>query len=154
MNTYWNRNGKYQEWAEKVNKTKPRMYDTDNKYMNLFIAMNKIYYEIYNNSGGNIMDGCYKDELNLIHGFIGKFNSRRAIKDFDYLENKTNEVFEKLMDKNLSFENYGFWNEWREGKISMSEQVGENWIYITCGTKENVKKEFEKRKKYGFSVVY
>ena len=153
MNTYWNGNGKYQDWTDKVNETMPSMYDTDNKYMNIFIAMSNIYYEIYNNGGGNIMDGCYKNELKIIHEFIGKFNSRTAMKDFGYLEEKTNEVFEKLMDKDLSFENHGFWNEWRERKISMTEQVGEDWLYITCGTEDNVKKEFERRKNYGFSVV-
>ena len=153
MNTYWNSNGKYQEWADRVSETMPRMYYTDNKYMNVFIAMSNIYYEIYNNGGGNIMEGCYKDALKFIHGFIGKFNSRTAMKDFDYLEEKTNEVFEKLMDKDLSFENHGFWNEWKERKISMTKQVGENWIYITCGTEENVKKEFEIRKNYGFKEV-
>ena len=43
--------------------------------------------------------------------------------------------------------------EWKERKISMTKQVGENWIYITCGTEENVKKEFEIRKNYGFKEV-
>ena len=153
MNTYWNNNGKHQEWADKVSETMPSMYYTDNKHMNVFIAMSNIYYEIYNNGGGNIADGCYTDALKLIHGFIGRFNSRRASKDFDYLEERTNAVFEKLMDKDLSFVNHGFWNEWRERKISMTKQVGENWIYITCGTAENVKNEFETRKRCGFLVV-
>lgn len=153
MNTYWNSNGKHQEWADKISETMPCMYHTNNKYMNIFIAMSNIYYEIYNNGGCNIMDGGYKNELKLIHKFIGRFNSRTAIKNLDYLEDKMNEVFERLMGKDLSFENYGFWNEWKESKISMDEQVGENWLYITCGTKENVEKEFELRKRRGFSVV-
>lgn len=153
METYWNGNGKYQEWVDKINETMPSMYNTDNKYMNVFIAMSNIYYEIYNNGGGNIVDGCYTDSLKLIHRFIGKFNSRTAMNDLKYLEEKTNEVFEKLMDKDLSFVNHGFWNEWRERKISMTEQVGDDWAYITCGTEENVKKEFEQRKNYGFKVV-
>lgn len=152
-NTYWNSNGKYQAWVDKVEETMPDMYYTNNKHMNVFIAMCNIYYEIYNNGGGNIMDGCYTDALKLIHGFIGKFNSRTAMNNFDYLEEKTNEVFEKLMDKDLSFENHGFWNEWKESKISMNKQVGENWRYITCGTEDNVKKEFENRKRFGFKVV-
>lgn len=152
-NTYWNSNGKYQAWANEINETMPDMYYTDNRYMNVFIAMSNIYYEIYNNGGGNIVDGCYTDALRLIHGFIGKFNSRTAMNNLDYLEEKTNEVFEKLMGKDLSFENHGFWNEWKESKISMNEQIGENWSYITCGTKENVEKEFEKRKHYGFKEI-
>jgi hypothetical protein len=153
MNSYWDGNGKHQDWVNKVSETMPDMYYTDNRYMNVFIAMSNIYYEIYNNGGGNIMDGCYKDALNFIHGFIGKFNSRTAMRDFGYLEDKTNAVFEKLMKEDLSFENYGFWNEWRKRKISMTEHVGEDWLYITCGTEDNVKKEFERRKNSGFEVV-
>lgn len=153
MEIYWNSQGKYQNWVDKINETTPDMYYTDNKYMNVFIAMSNIYYEIYNNGGGNIVDGCYTDALKLIHEFIGKFNSRTAMNDSQYLEEKTNEVFAKLMDKDLSFENHGFWNEWRERKISMTEQAGEDWIYITCGTEDNVKKEFEKRKAHGFKEV-
>lgn len=149
---YWNRQGKHQKWVDEIDETMPTMYYTDNKHMNIFIAMNNIYYDVYNNGGGNISD-CYKDALKLIQGFIGKFNSRTAIKDFNYLEDKANEVFEKLMDKDLSFENHGFWNNWKYNKISMHKQEGECWIYITCGTKENVKKEFERRKSYGFTVV-
>ena len=58
MGTYWNNNGKYQEWVDKINDTMPDMYDTDNKYMNIFIAVSKIYYDIYNSNSdysyGNI----------------------------------------------------------------------------------------------------
>lgn len=153
MNSYWNGNGKHQEWVEKVVETVPNMYYTTNRYMNVFIAMNNVYYEIYNNGGYNIMFGCCKDDLKFIHRFIGKFNSKTAMKDFDYLEDKMNEVFEKPMDKDLSFENHGFWNECRKRKISMTEKTGGDWVYITCGTEENVKKEFELRKGCGFEVV-
>lgn len=151
--TYWNQQGKYQQWVDKISETTPDMHYTDNKYMNVFIAMNNIYHDVYNNGGGNILDGCYKDALKFIQGFIGKFNSRTAIKDLNYLEGKANEVFAKLMDQDLYFENHGFWNEWKNSKISMYKQEGEYWTYITCGTKENVEKEFERRKSYGFKVV-
>ena len=52
METYWNNNGKYQEWVDKTNAIMPDMYDTDNYYMNVFIAFSNIYYDIYNNGGG------------------------------------------------------------------------------------------------------
>ena len=153
MGIYWNSQGKYQGWVNEIGKTMPSMYYTDNKYMNIFIAMNKVYYDIYNNGGGNLLDGVHKEALEYIREFVGRFNLKRAIKEHDYLEERTNTVFEKLMDKDLSFENHGFWNEWRKRKISMTKQVGEDWIYITCGTKANVEEEFEKRKNYGFEVV-
>ena len=74
MGTYWNNNGKYQEWVDKINKTMPDMYDTDNKYMNVFIAFCNIYYDFYNNDGGNIEDGCYDDEVSIIESFIKRRN--------------------------------------------------------------------------------
>lgn len=155
MGIYWNNNGKYQEWVDKINDTMPDMYDTDNKYMNVFIVISKIYYDIYNNGGGNIEDGCYDDKLRTIENFVGlgNFSWYQGTINKEYLEEKTNEIFEKLMEQDLSFENHGFWNEWRNRKVSMSEQIGEDWIYITCGTAENAKKEFEDRQKCGFEVV-
>ena len=155
MGTYWNNNGKHQEWVERINDTIPSMYDTDNYYMNVFIAFSNIYYDIYNNGGGNIEDGCYDDSLRLLDNFLGlgNFNWYQASHDFDYLEDKANEVFEKLIAQDLSFENYGFWNEWKNSLISLNKQEGENWSYITCGTKENMEKEFKTRQNYGFTVV-
>lgn len=153
MGIYWDSQGEYQEWVDKICETMPSMYYTENKYMNIFIAMNKVYYDIYNNGGGNLLDGIHNEALELIREFVGRFNLKRAIKELDYLEERTNTVFAKLMDKDLSFENHGFWNEWRKRKVSMTKQAGEDWIYITCGTKDNVEKEFEKRKAYGFKVV-
>ena len=66
MNTYWNSNGKYQDWVDKTSETMPDMYYTDNKFMNIFIAMNKVYYDIYNNGGGNLLDGCHKEALEFV----------------------------------------------------------------------------------------
>ena len=95
------------------------------------------------------------DKVSIIKDFLGaeNFKYRKAISDKEYLEQKANEVFEKLMEQDLSFENHGFWNEWNSQKISMKKQVGENWTYITCGTAENVEKEFAVRKQCGFEVV-
>lgn len=42
METYWDGNGKYQEWYDKIADTMPSMYDTDNPNMNLFIYMNRL----------------------------------------------------------------------------------------------------------------
>ena len=44
---YWNRQGKHQKWVDEINETTPDMYYTENKYMNVFIAMNNIYYDVY-----------------------------------------------------------------------------------------------------------
>ena len=149
MGIYWNSNGKYQEWVDKVLKTMPDMYSTDNEYMNIFIEMSNLYYDIYNNGGCNFR----ADKVERIKSIVKGFKISKARTDHEYLEDAANHVFEFLMDKDLSFENHGFWNEWNKHLLSLSEKTGEDWIYITCGTQENMEKEFENRQKYGFKVV-
>jgi hypothetical protein len=149
MGTYWNSNGKYQKFVDEKLKTIPDMYFTDNEYMNLFIEINNLYYDIYNNGGCNFR----LDKVTRIKSVIKNFKISKAISDYDYLEEITDRIFEYLMDKDLTFENYGFWNEWKNSLISLNKHEGENWSYITCGTKDNMKKEFKIRQDYGFTVV-
>ena len=149
MGTYWNSNGKYQKFVDEKLKTIPDMYFTDNEYMNLFIEINNLYYDIYNNGGCNFR----LDKVTRIKSVIKNFKISKAISDYDYLEEITDRIFEYLMDKDLTFENYGFWNEWKNSLISLNKHEGENWSYITCGTKDNMKKEFKIRQDYGFNVV-
>ena len=149
MGTYWNSNGKYQKFVDEKLKTIPDMYFTDYEYMNLFIEINNLYYDIYNNGGCNFR----LDKVTRIKSVIKNFKISKAISDYDYLEEITDRIFEYLMDKDLTFENYGFWNEWKNSLISLNKHEGENWSYITCGTKDNMKKEFKIRQDYGFTVV-
>lgn len=149
MGTYCNSNGKYQKFVDEKLKTIPDMYFTDNEYMNLFIEINNLYYDIYNNGGCNFR----LDKVTRIKSVIKNFKISKAISDYDYLEEITDRIFEYLMDKDLTFENYGFWNEWKNSLISLNKHEGENWSYITCGTKDNMKKEFKIRQDYGFTVV-
>ena len=149
MGIYWNNNGKYQKWVNKVSETMPDMYFTDNEYMNTFIEMSNLYYDVYNNGGCNLR----ADKVERIESIVKGFEISKAITDHKYLEDVANNVFEFLMDKDLSFENHGFWNEWNQSLISLSEKTGKDWLYITCGTQENMEKEFENRQKYGFKVV-
>lgn len=149
MGTYWNNNGKYQKFVDEKLKTIPDMYFTDNEYMNLFIEINNLYYDIYNDGGYNFR----LDKVTRIKSVVKNFKISKAISDHDYLEEITDEIFEYLMDKDLAFENYGFWNEWKNSLISLNKQEGENWSYITCGTKDNMEKEFKIRQDHGFAVV-
>ena len=125
------------------------MYFTDNEYMNLFIEINNLYYDIYNNGGCNFR----LDKVKRIKSVVKNFKISKARSDYDYLEKITDEIFEYLMDKDLTFENHGFWNDWKNRLISLNKHEGENWLYITCGTKDNMEKEFKIRQDYGFSVV-
>lgn len=149
MGTYWNNNGKYQKFVDEKLKMIPDIYFTDNEYMNLFIEINKLYYDIYNNGGRNSV----LDKVQRIKSVIKNFSFQKCISDHNYLEERTDEVLEYLQNKDLSFENHGFWYEWKNRLISLNKQEGENWSYITCGTKDNMEKEFKNRQKYGCTVV-
>ncbi len=149
MGKYWNSDGKYQKFVDENLKMIPDMYFTDNEYMNLFIEINNLYYDIYNNGGCNFKS----DKVGRIKSVVKNFKISKAISDYNYLEEITDKIFEYLIDKDLTFENYGFWNEWKNRLISLNKQDGENWSYITCGTKDNMAKEFKIRQDYGFAVV-
>ena len=149
MGIYWNNNGKYQKFVDEKLKTIPDMYFTDNEYMNLFIEINNLYYDVYNNGGCNLT----LNKVQRIKSVIKNFSFKKCISDHNYLEERTDEVFEYLQNKDLSFENHGFWNEWKNSLISLNKQEGENWSYITCGTKDNMEKEFKIRQDHGFAVV-
>ena len=106
MKAYWNGDGKYQDWYDKIADTMPSMYDTDNSNMNLFIYMSRLYYDIYNNGGANVSDSKkYQKEIDAIASIVKKFRISKAIIDHTYLEECTNMVFQYLQDKDLSFEN-------------------------------------------------
>lgn len=153
-NTYYNNKGKFQAWVDAADMLKPDMCDTDNANMNVFIAFSNLYYDIYNNGGLNIQDGLYRKEVQRVTDFIKDFNLRKALNDKSYLEDMTDAVFEKLMDKDLSFENSGFYNEWKNRLISLNKRDGESWIYITCGTKANRDEEYNNRiRNHGFEEV-
>lgn len=154
MNTYWDENGKYQDWYDKIADTMPSMYDTDNSNMNLIIYMNRLYYDIYNNGGMNVSDSKkYQKEIDAVASVVKKFRIAKAIINHAYLEEYTNMVFQYLQDKDLSFEDYGFWNDWDNRELSFKKHEGGSWIYITCGTKENRDREIAKRKACGYKII-
>lgn len=52
-NTYWLNNGKYQKEYDKISELIPPEGFTDNKYINLLIAISKLYYRHFND-GDNL----------------------------------------------------------------------------------------------------
>lgn len=53
----------------------PDMYFTDNEYMNLFIEINNLYYDIYNNGGCNFR----LDKVTRIKSVVKNFKISKAI---------------------------------------------------------------------------
>jgi hypothetical protein len=100
-NSYWSGKGKHQQELEKLYKLMPDYGYTDNDYMNLFIAISKVYYRHYND-GDSIFD--FKD---IIEDYILPFgNEIRFDKYKDYdgsdLENLVDRVIEFIKDKDLT----------------------------------------------------
>ena len=116
--------------------------------------MSRLYYDIYNNGGANVSDSKkYQKEIDAVASIVKKFRISKAIIDHTYLEECTNMVFQYLQDKDLSFEDHGFWNDWDNRELSLKKHEGGSWIYITCGTKENRDKEIAKRKACGCKII-
>lgn len=61
-NSYWNGTGRHQKVADKLGALTPDLGYTSSRWLNAFICLSKLYYDYYNNGGGNIED-CYMDEV-------------------------------------------------------------------------------------------
>lgn len=100
MNTYWEGNGKYQEFVNSI-KGSPRGY-TNNPYLNLYHIACNLYYDVYNNNGGNITQ-CYLED-------IKKYGMRKInrnifrITQVEKMEKAMDKIFKFLLDKDLSYE--------------------------------------------------
>lgn len=67
---YWDQTGKYQvEYDRLYAKLVPRMGKAPTKRGELLRVASRLYYDIYNNGGGNIHDGALDDELKMLDTF-------------------------------------------------------------------------------------
>ncbi|MEI3912484.1 hypothetical protein V6S04_12910 [Bacillus sp. CCNWLW147] len=144
-NTYWNKNGKHQKEVEKLNKLLPSNGMTKNMYMNLFITVANVYYDVYNNDGCNLAD-CYEDDIReYIMPFADDIKSLRLnvqmktlirnFKNETKLERFMDEVILYLEDKDLNFEmlQVFFSNE----KEELSKNMKEGFSDVTFGLQED-----------------
>ena len=60
--SYWEGTGKHEELLTKLKKASPDWGYTGNGYLDCYIAFAHLYYDAYNNGGGNIKD-CYKKDV-------------------------------------------------------------------------------------------
>lgn len=134
MNNYWNKQGKYQEELNKFNVLTPDWGYTDNKYMDLFLAISKIYYDVYNNGGGNIKDTYTEDIEKYIVPFAKDIKSLRLnvtmntlIKNFKKLEKLeafTDEVLLYLSGKDLSYDKHTVYFHYEREELSKDDKDG------------------------------
>lgn len=144
MNSYWNGNGKYQEEQEKLDSLKPSMGMTENKYVNLFLTISNIYYDVYNNGGGNLKDSYperiekyivpFADELKSLRLNVKLDTLIRNFKKEDKLEAFLDEVIMYLQNKDLNYKKYSvFFNNDTE---ELSKVEKEGFYEITFGLED------------------
>ena len=136
--TYWNEEGKYQAFCDAALDKTPTYGMTNNVYMNALIAISHVYYDVYNNGGGNIED-VYKSEFKRcvtplfpdidIHDFIYGNQAR--------IEAAMDRVLEFLQDKNLDCEIYTVWFSYKNQMLShiQPQDLSDgNWSTVTFGS--------------------
>ena len=141
MNNYWNSEGKHQEEVNRLNGLMPNWGMTANPYMNLFIIASKIYYDVYNNRGGNLKDNYPKKIEEYLLPFANDLTSLRLdvkmetlirnFKNKKKLEAFLDEVILYVMGKDLSYEKHSvFFDNDRE---ELSKEKKEGFSEITFG---------------------
>lgn len=103
--TYWNKNGKYQNVYDKLSLLIPKVNLTDHSYMNLLITFGNLYYDLYNN---NL---CNKDiKLPELIPYLEEFEKeiKEHLPSKKYFTSVKNgkrdfEAFELIMDTILQF---------------------------------------------------
>lgn len=77
--SYWNGEGLYQNELNKISENIPDIGMTNNKYMNLYITANNVYYDVYNNGGCNLDN--YEEDIKK---YVAPFN--KALERIDFEE--------------------------------------------------------------------
>lgn len=141
-NTYWNETGKYQKEYDKLWKLIPPTGWSDNKYINLLIAVSKRYHDLYNNGLCNedcLYDYCIEKinplliEINCSEENKNCFTKNRlSIKryeepvyiwdddnncetdEIDYYEAKEEEIIKELPD-----DEYMLWEKFVDAVIEL-----------------------------------
>lgn len=135
---YWNGNGKCQTEVDRLCDLMPSLGKTDNKYMNLFLIVNKLYYDVYNNGGGNIKNSLEDYVENYIKPFANEIKAinfnvtlntiYRNLKNEVKLEKFLDEVILLVSDKDLSYTKYVVYYDYNNEKLSYSKKEGFNEI--------------------------
>lgn len=154
-NSYWTGKGEHQDFVNALDEKAPCQGYTSNVFMNCYLAMSHLYYDAYNNGGGNIEDCYLKDFNTYIRPLLPNFDVFAFIScDERAMERMLNEGLEFLMDKPMDFPVYTVWLNSDGKKFSQIEPTAdltdkEKWGPVTFGMEED--KEEWCRMRRGFS---
>lgn len=156
LNTYWNENGKLQEVANKILEQVPTYGYTNNKYMNLFVAATKMYYDYYNNDCCNLKHNIIYDindhikpfakELKGINVEVAYPTLRRNIRNEAKLEAFMDSVIELVGKNSYDYEAFTMWVDFENNTYSLNELEGSK---VTFGDEGEFNKYINFKKSTG-----
>lgn len=133
--TYWERKGKYQKWYNEFSKGLPGIGQTNNDYANLVVNIASLYYDVYNNGACNIKSGVKDERIEQVKKHVTLNKQRLSNCDYEYLEEKVNEVFELVMAKpkdELHFDVFTVYQDFHGKRVSR-RKVNKNFTAVTFG---------------------
>ncbi|PLS19240.1 hypothetical protein CVD28_02180 [Bacillus sp. M6-12] len=145
MNTYWNENGKFEVEIKQLNDLRPDWGMTDNPYINLFIIASNVYYDVYNNGGGNLRDNYprkieeyfvpFASELKSLRLNVKMDTIIRNLKKKEKLERFLDEVILYVQDKDLNYDKHTIYFD--NDKEEVSKTKVEGFSVITFGNQKD-----------------
>lgn len=155
--TYWE--GKQTEATRILDEATVSYGLTENASVNAHIIANRIYYDVYNNGGGNLFDSWGREtptitdyidiireadigmkfgkiNLNLTLGTIKKWMLKENDEgDYGELEVFMDEIFEALSKEDLTFTVYKLWHLHDKNLMTINEETAntDEWSLMTFG---------------------
>ena len=93
--SYWNENGLYQSQSDQISKDVPANGHAENVAVELYRCAQNVYYEIYNNGGGNMGCDAYQ---NNSHEF-SKNTQLKYISSFGIDTSEIDDVVAKMVEE-------------------------------------------------------
>lgn len=111
-NTYWEGKGIAQDKLDFLEAKMPSMGFTGNGYMDALIGISSLYYDRYNNGGGNILDGCYKEHIRKVVKLLHELNITKFVNDAEYAEDVVTQVVNTVYTHDYEYRVlYVIWND-------------------------------------------
>lgn len=145
--SYWEGNGKHQALVTQLEEKMPSYGYTSNVFMNCFITMSHLYYDVFNNGAGNIEDCYAKDFERNVSPYLPSIDLNDFISCNDVrVEQHMDQALEYLKDKPMDFPVYTVWCNFDIHAVSRVSPIdNENWHPITFGMTEELERWFTGR---------
>jgi len=116
--SYWGSKGKYQSQSDQISKDVPASGHAQNVAVELFRCAQNVYYEIYNNGGGNM--GC--DAYQGNDGEYGKNSQLHHLASYGIDTSKIDDAVEKMVEEYETEREHDYYDD-----SESEEMVKELW---------------------------